>query len=276
MATRHLWRITKEHFRQLRNGARDLEVRVGYPLIKWVQEGDSIVFENYGTNEFIVERITVYDSFERMLKVEGAERVCPGMTFTGALKSLQNIYPPEKEALGVYVFQLARRLSHAQLNLKFCKISDWLKAGKNKEFARRVAEIYMVTDWLSEYYPDHCDHYFSKYVPGIFDGTREIIICYIDSEIAAVAILKKDSHERKISTIYLKPKYQPSNISNVLLSRLLERSFAWLETTQPLMTIADDMLDQFANYIKKYNWVETQILPDGYYNNHSREHVFNG
>ena len=65
---------------------------------------------------------------------------------------------------------------------------------------------YMATDWICKDYPDHCDHFFSKYVPGIFDGEREIIACYIDNKIAAVAILKKDTEERKISTFFRKAR----------------------------------------------------------------------
>ena len=33
---------------------------------------------------------------------------------------------------------------------------------------------------------------------------------------------------------------------------------------------------EFAKVIEKYGWVETGVLADGYYNDHSREHVFNG
>ena len=40
--------------------------------------------------------------------------------------------------------------------------------------------------------------------------------------------------------------------------------------------IADYKLDQFAKVIEKYGWTETEVLADGYYNDHSREHVFNG
>ena len=104
------------------------------------------------------------------------------------------------------------------------------------------------------------------------DGEREIITCYIDNKIAAVAILKKDTEERKISTLFVKPEYQKRGIA----TELLEKCFAWLETTRPVITIADYKLDQFAKVIEKYGWTETEVLADGYYNDHSREHVFNG
>lgn len=271
MAKKHVWRIKKEYFRQLKSGAKSLEIRVGYAQIKKVRQGDIITFENYGQNEFRVKRVTVYDSFKCMLEMEGVERVLPGMTFAGTLNMLQQIYPRSKELLGVYVFELQYQ-ARRKLPREFRTASGLLKAGKNKQFAEMVSDVYAITDWICEDYPDHFDHYFSKYIPGIFSGEREIIACYIDEENVAVAILKKDNEERKISTLYVNPAYRKRGIA----SELLERSFAWLGTTHPLATIADYKLDQFVGLINKYGWVETQVLADGYYNSHSREHVFNG
>lgn len=271
MTKKHVWRVKKEYFRQLKSGEKSLEIRVGYSQIKKVHQGDTITFENYGPNEFDVKRVAVYDSFERMLEVEGVEHVLPGMTFGGALRTLRSIYPKDRESLGVYVFELKIKTKESS-SREFYKASDLLKAGENKKFAKMVAEAYMITDWICKDYPDHCDHYFSKYVPGIFDGEREIITCYIDGKVAAVAILKKDDEEQKISTLFVRPEYRNRGIA----TELLEKCFLWLGTTRPLITIADYKLDQFAKVIKRYNWAETQVLAEGYYNEHSREHVFNG
>lgn len=271
MGKKHIWRIKKEYFHQLRSGEKSLEVRVSYPQIKKVRQGDTITFENYEPNEFDVKRVAIYDSFERMLEAEGTDRVLPGMTFDGALRTLQKIYPKNKESRGVCVFELKLKTSGVA-SREFYKASDLLKAGEKKLFAKVIAEAYMVTDWIRKDYPSHCDHYFSKYVPGIFDGEREIIACYIDNRIAAVAILKKDNSERKISTLYVKPEYRRRGI----VTELLDRCFAWLGTTRPLFTIADYKLNQFAKIIKRNGWEKTQILPKSYYNDHSREYVFNG
>jgi len=215
-----------------------------------------------------VKRVSIYDSFEKMLEVEGVNQILPGMTIKGALNVLREIYPKDREALGVFVFELSPK----QATRHFFKASDLLKHGRNKEFSKVIAESYMITDWISKDYPDHVDHYYSKYVPGIFDGKREIISCYIDGKIAATAILKKDLAERKISTFYVKPEYQRQGIA----TELIAKCFDWLETTKPLITIADYKLHQFDSIIKKYGWTETQILEIGYYNDHSHEHIFNG
>ena len=273
MAKKHVWRVKKEYFRQLKNGSKSLEIRVGYSQIKKVRQGDTITFENYGRNEFDVLRVSVYDSFERMLEVEGVKNVLPDMTFDGALRTLRDIYQKDRESLGVYVFELRLKTNDAKKpTLEFLKASDLLKAGHNKTFSKLIAESYMITDWICKDYQLHCDHFYSKYVPGIFDGKREVISCYVDGKIAATAFLKKDKTELKISTLYVKPEYQTRGIATALV----ERCFEWLGTTKPLLTIADYKLDQFATIIKKYGWEETQVLDSGYYNDHSREHVFNG
>ena len=216
MTKKHVWRVKKEYFRQLKSGEKSLEIRVGYSQIKKVLQGDTISFENYGPNEFDVKRVTVYDSFKRMLEVEGVEHVLPGMTFSGALRTLQEIYPKDKESLGVYAFELKFK-TNEKPSREFYKVSDLLKANENKKFAKIIAEAYIATDWICEDYPDHCDHYFNKYIPGVFDGEREIITCYINNKIAAVAILKKDTEERKISTLFVKPEYQKRGIARKML-----------------------------------------------------------
>ena len=273
MAKKHVWRVKKEYFRQLKSGRKKLEIRVGYSQIKKVKQGDVITFENYGPNEFDVIRVGVYDSFKRMLEIEGVDNVLPGMTFNGALRTLCDIYPKDRESLGVYVFELKLRTNDTKAPvLEIVKASDLLKEEKGKSFAKLIAESYMITDWICKDYPLHCDHFYSKYVPCVFDGEREIISCYIGGKIVATAFLKKDESERKISTLYVKPEYQRQGVATILI----EKCFEWLGTTKPLITIADYKLDQFSGIIKKYAWKETQVLDAGYYNDHSREHVFNG
>lgn len=64
MAKKHVWRIKKEYFQQLKSGKKSLEVRVGYSQMRKVQKGDIITFENYGRNEFDVLQVKTYSSFE--------------------------------------------------------------------------------------------------------------------------------------------------------------------------------------------------------------------
>lgn len=167
---------------------------------------------------------------------------------------------------------------------EFFKVSDLLKSGRRQEFSRVLSECYCMTDWITEDYPDHCWHFYHKYVPGLFNGSREIIACRVDGRIVAVAFLKKtlgptelgpNGHsdiERKLSTLYVDPQYRKSNLTH----ELLQHCFAWLETTKPLATITEYKLSQFADIIQRYGWVGTQVLEVGYYNENFKEYVFNG
>lgn len=156
-------------------------------------------------------------------------------------------------------------------NFSFTKLSSLIGVD-NKLFSKLIHESYKIIDWISDDYPKYCEFFYCKCVPGIFSGEREIFICKDGYKVVAVAFLKKDSSERKISTLYVKPDHQRKGIA----SKLLEMSFEWLETTKPLITIADYKLPQFASIIQKYNWEETSVLEKGYYNDRSQEHVFNG
>lgn len=283
MTKKHVWRIKKEYFHQLKNGEKTLEIRVGYPQIKKVQAGDTITFENYGPNLFKVLDRRQYTSFEQLLDEEGLNRILPDMTRSGALRTLRKIYPADKEALGIYAFEL--RASEENSKERILKASDLLKDGRNREFAELIYLCYCATDWICKDYPDHCDHFFTKYVPGVFDGTREILGLYCGQELAGMIVLKKAIEaensndpaaarpvwERKISTLYVKPEYQNRGIA----SKLIEASFKWLGTTKPLLSIADYKIPQFEKMIKKYDWKKTQEL-EKYYNDSATEYVYNG
>ncbi len=146
-----------------------------------------------------------------------------------------------------------------------------LKTAHNA-FGDLVSRAYAITDFLCQDYPKRFNWYWQKVVPGCFDGTREIFLCTFGEEITGVAILKKEDTERKICTFLVLERYRGKHVS----SFLIENAFDFLGTTKPLITIADYKVDMFKGLIQKYHWQKTQTLGEGYYNNTSREVVFNG
>lgn len=114
MTKKHIWRIKRIYFDQLKSGKKTLEIRVGYPQIKKAQKGDIITFENYGFNEIDVKDVRIYQTIAEMLDAEGVEKVLPGMTYGAALHTLQKIYPKDREKLGVYVLELIFRTNHSR------------------------------------------------------------------------------------------------------------------------------------------------------------------
>lgn len=156
-------------------------------------------------------------------------------------------------------------------NIALFRASKLAKENR-KLFSRVVAESYSLTDASISDYPGRFRWYWQKQVPGTLDGTREIIAAHIDGHIAGVVFLKKDSTEQKICTLYVLDEFRNKGLATMLLNE----AFTWLGTTRPLITIADYKVGMFEGLIKKYRWRKTQVLDSGYYNNHSKEFVYNG
>lgn len=74
MTKKHIWRIRRIYFDQLKSGEKTLEIRVGYPQIKNAQKGDIITFENYGFNEFDIKDVRIYQTIAEMLDAEGVKK----------------------------------------------------------------------------------------------------------------------------------------------------------------------------------------------------------
>ena len=158
-----------------------------------------------------------------------------------------------------------------KLEIKILKASNYL-ASNHKIFSDIVSKAYAVTDYICKDYPEYFSWYWEKNIPEIFKGTRDVYIAIINKEIAGVMSLKKEASEKKLCTILVLEEYRKLGVATALL----EEAFKYLETTKPLISIADYKVDQFSEIIKKYGWEQTQILTDGYYNDTSREIVFNG
>lgn len=270
MAKGHILRIKKYYFNLIDKGIKPLEVRVGYSQIKKIKPGDTITFENYGPNCFDVLRVARYTDFAEMLDFEDSQLIIPGVTKYKALQMLQEIYPEDKEGLGVYVMEL-RKHQEVQSNAKVIAASNL--ARKNRiSFGNVIAKAYAVTDYVCDDYPKHFNWYWEKTVPAVLNGTREILVCVIDKKIAGVAFLKKEDGESKICTFLVLEEYRGRGIATLLI----EESFKFLETTKPLISLAGYKLEMFKRIIEKYEWKHTQTLPVGYYNNSYEELVYNG
>lgn len=261
----HSWRIKKAYYIVLEKGIKTIEVRVGYPQVLKVKVGDTITFDDYSNQPFKVLGITRYSNFRELLDAVDSQKIIPNASKEQVLSVLHLIYPAEKEALGVLAFKLCKTDEVKVLSAQAC-------IKNHKAFGELVAKAYSITDYICEDYPDHFEWYWGKTVPAVLKGTREILVCTVNNKIAGVAFLKNEDGEKKICTFLVKEEYR----GNRLATRLLERSFKFLGTTKPLITIADYKLKMFEPIIKQYGWVQTEILEEGYYNETSREYVFNG
>lgn len=262
----HTFRIKRHYFNLIDCGDKTLEVRVGYPQILKVKEHDTITFEDYSKQPFDVVRVTRYDALDEMLDNENSQKIIPGVSKYKALEMLQEIYTEDKEALGVYIFELKKIA-----NVSIFSASALAKKNHNS-FSILVSKAYSVTDYICKDYPKHFSWYWEKTVPAVLKGTREILVCMDGNTVAGIAFLKNECGEKKICTFLIIEKYRGTHVA----TKLLEESFKFLGTKKPLISIADYKLEMFKGVIQKYCWEQTQVLPKGYYNNNSTEIVFNG
>lgn len=106
----HSLNIRKPYFDLIATGAKTIEVRVGYPKIRRVRAGDTLRITC--ADESLTARVTTveeYGSFTAMLDAEDPAAIGgPDMTHDELVAAIRDIYPPGKEALGVFALHLSR------------------------------------------------------------------------------------------------------------------------------------------------------------------------
>ena len=98
--------IKRRFLEEILAGRKTLEVRVGYSNIRQLKPGMQLLLNNeYPVR---IKAIRRYDSFEKMIGEEDAEKIVPGVGKNEILQILKALYPPTKERLGVFVIELEK------------------------------------------------------------------------------------------------------------------------------------------------------------------------
>lgn len=98
-ATKTLW-IREPYLAQILAGRKTIEVCVGYEKIQRLQPGDRLKLND-------IHQVSHYANFEDMLARESPASIAPDLPPGEFLATVRQIYPPEKEALGVVALQLS-------------------------------------------------------------------------------------------------------------------------------------------------------------------------
>ncbi len=105
--TMRTMRVKNRFFHDIMTKRKPLEVRVGYPNIKNIRAGEHIQLLTSNASGVIrVRAVRNYATFEAMLAAEDPDKIVPGMNGPQVLSLLHDIYPPEKEGLGVIVLDV--------------------------------------------------------------------------------------------------------------------------------------------------------------------------
>lgn len=134
-------------------------------------------------------------------------------------------------------------------------------------------KLYDMTDFICEDYPKHKTWYYQKHLPAtLIEGSgRDIIFAYeSDKNIYGTAFIKEDETEKKICTLFVSESARGKGVATILVEKAMEI----LNTTKPMITLADYKLPMFEGLIKKYDWEKTQEVK-GLYNDKSLEIVYN-
>jgi len=100
-------RVKQPYLALIREGRKTLEVRVAYDSINSIQQGERIrVSSRIDSLTIRVRNVRRYSSFAEMSRFEPLDRIVPGVDKSSALSILREIYPPDRERLGVVVLEI--------------------------------------------------------------------------------------------------------------------------------------------------------------------------
>ena len=105
MAIKTLW-IREEYLELILQGRKTVEVRVGYSNIRRLKPGDELLLN--GVHRFLIRRVAFYPDFDTLLLDEDAQKIAPDLTGAELMAAFRQIYPAEKEALGVVALEILR------------------------------------------------------------------------------------------------------------------------------------------------------------------------
>ena len=120
-------------------------------------------------------------------------------------------------------------------------------------------------------YPNFSYWYWVKVALGLFMGSRDILYCVKNDEIAAVAIIKYEPDEKKICTLRVREDSRREGLGSLLLTASCEK----LETNKPLITVSESKLCEFEKFLKINSFVFVEACSD-YYLTGTKEYCFNG
>lgn len=103
-------RIKRPYYDAIMAGTKTLEVRVGYTSIRRMRAGELLQLSaGHVSGVVCVKAVREYRSFEDLLAIEPWEKIVPQVSSAqDALQLLRGIYGPDKEALGVFAFEVEK------------------------------------------------------------------------------------------------------------------------------------------------------------------------
>jgi ASC-1-like (ASCH) protein len=99
-------RIYREYFDMIKDNSKTIEIRVAYPSMQSITAGTIIRFNNDPNCERRVKRVVRYKTFREVMEKEDPSKINPKKSAEQQLADIWRIFSPNKEKLGVLVFEL--------------------------------------------------------------------------------------------------------------------------------------------------------------------------
>ena len=138
----------------------------------------------------------------------------------------------------------------------------------HKSLYRGIAEL---VKSANDTYPDWDNWFFHKFISGLKNGSRKMVVAYnnLDKPLG-IALLKDTAEEKKICCLFVREDCRKSGIAK----NLLKKSFAVLKTDKPLLTVSDKHLAELQKLLDKNNFTFS-YKKKGAYKENNTENYFN-
>lgn len=156
--------------------------------------------------------------------------------------------------------------------------------GYNLEHNRFYPQILWLTDEITKTYAGHPNWVNNVFLDGLYKETSRAYVFAVAPEskqwfnvsgqqvgtLAGCSLLKNTPDEKKICCLFVNPNHRKQGIA----SNLIERSFMLLNTDKPLMTVAENNLDQLRPLIQRFGFELTSVK-DSVYKTGVKEYYYN-
>jgi hypothetical protein len=124
---------------------------------------------------------------------------------------------------------------------------------------------------LSQFYPDFTRWFSQKVEIGLASGERTLLMRYVGSDLAGIAVVKHNMFESKLCCLRISPEFDGSGLG----LKLFEDSFEVLQTDHPLLSVCEEQLPKFQRVFKHFAFKYGHHYKN-FYRSGVSEHSFNG
>ena len=142
----------------------------------------------------------------------------------------------------------------------------------NAEHEIYYKQIIPLAETIVNYYPCYTDWLNNKFFAGLKSSQmqRGYVFALDNNMLSGMALLKKDTEEKKICCLFVKPEYRKQGIA----TNLIKQSIILLQTNKPLITISEQNLSMFLPLFRNFGFEITETK-NGIYKKGVKEYYFN-